>query len=199
MIDAHVHGIMGLPVVNGTNPKIIHGFYSKLFKRVQALETMGKLNMINGYVKTVLDDLPGIRSDTVINDYNWQEWEFPQFVTALKKWTQRNLISNNGIKKGIGLHGEKLLNTKQHQKKCVYCENTDNNSTDCEKIGSITERKKILMKKKLYFNCTGKLYIKHQIVEAKAHIQLATKGITLQYVANLTQIFPRCLQQIKEM
>ena len=44
--------------------------------------------MINGYVRTVLDRLPGIRSDIVRNDDNWQEWEFPQFVTALEKWTQ---------------------------------------------------------------------------------------------------------------
>ena len=32
--------------------------------------------------------------------------------------------------------------------------------------------------------------IEHQIVEAEEHVQLATKGITLQYVANFTQVFP---------
>ena len=56
---------------------------------------------INGYVRTVLDRLPGTRSDIVRNDDRWQEWEFPQFVTALEKWTQRNPVSNNEIKKGI--------------------------------------------------------------------------------------------------
>ena len=30
---------------------IIHKFYSKLVTHVQALETMGKLNMIDGYLK----------------------------------------------------------------------------------------------------------------------------------------------------
>ena len=60
VINAHVQEIMGLPVVNGTNPKIIHEFFSKLVTHVQALKTMGKLNMINGYVRTVLDRLPGI-------------------------------------------------------------------------------------------------------------------------------------------
>ena len=118
VINAHVQEIVGLPVIDDPNPKIIHEFYSKLATCVQALETMGKLNIINGYVRTVLDRLPGIRSDIVINDDNWQEWEFPQSVTALEKWTQRNPTSNNEIKKGIGHHGkEKLLNTKQHQKK----------------------------------------------------------------------------------
>ena len=60
MINAHVQEIMGLPVVNGTYPKIINYLYSKLVTHVQALETMGKLNMINGYVRTVLVCLPGI-------------------------------------------------------------------------------------------------------------------------------------------
>ena len=41
--------------------------------------------------------------------------------------------------------------------------------------------------------------MEHQIVEAKEHVQLAAKDITLQHVANLTQVFLRCLQQIKEM
>ena len=58
----------------------------------------------------------------------------PRIRYRSRKWTQRNLISNNEIKKGIGHHGkEKLLNTKKHQKKCVYYEDTDHNSTYCKK------------------------------------------------------------------
>ena len=41
--------------------------------------------------------------------------------------------------------------------------------------------------------------VERQIVEAKEHAQLATKDINLQYIANLTQVLPRCFQQIKEM
>ena len=157
VINAHVQEIMGLPVVNGTNPEIIHEFYYKLVTHVQALETIGKLNMINGYVRTVLDRLPGLKSDIVRNDDNWQEWEFPQLVSALEIWTQRNPISTNEIKIGIEHHGqEKLLNNKQHQKKCAYCEDTNHNSSYCKKVESIAERNKILMEKKLCFNCTGK-------------------------------------------
>ena len=53
-------------------------------------------------------------------------------VAALEKWTQRNLISKNEIKKEIGHHEkEMLLNANQHQKKCIYCEDTDRNSTYC--------------------------------------------------------------------
>ena len=31
--------------------------------------------------------------------------------------------------------------------------------------------------------------IEHQIVEAKEHVEFATKDIILQYVASLTQVF----------
>ena len=132
---------MGLPVACGTNPKMIHEFYSKLVTHVQALETVGKLNMINGYLRTVVDCLPGIRSDIVRNYNSWQEWEFPQFVTAPEKWAQRDSISNNEIKKRVGHHRkEKILNTKQHQMKCVYCEDRDHNSTYYKKVESVAER-----------------------------------------------------------
>ena len=61
-------------------------FYSKLVTHAPALKKMGKLNVINKYVRTVLDRLPGIGSDIVRND-NWQECEFTQFFTTLEKWT----------------------------------------------------------------------------------------------------------------
>ena len=107
VIDARVQNIMGLPVVNGKNPKIIHQFSSKLVSHVQTLKTMGKVNVINGYFRAVLDCLPGIKLDIVRNDDSWLEWEIPQFVVALEKWTQRNPISNNEIKKEIRHYGKK--------------------------------------------------------------------------------------------
>ena len=103
---------------------------------------MGKLNMISGYIRTVADCLPGIRSDIVRNYNRWQAWEFTQFVTAPEKWTQRDSISNNEIKKRVGHDGkEKMLNTKQHEKKCVYCKDRDHNSTYYKKVESVAERK----------------------------------------------------------
>ena len=101
---------------------------------------MGELNMINGYIRT--DRSHGTWSDIIRNYDNCQEWEFQQFVTTFEKWTQRNPISNNEIKRRIRHNGkEKFLNTKKHQKKCVYSEDTDHNSTHCKKVESIAERK----------------------------------------------------------
>ena len=52
---------------------------------MQALDTMGKLKEINGYVRMTLEELPAICADLVrIND-DWQEWDFKQFIEALRK------------------------------------------------------------------------------------------------------------------
>ena len=76
---------MALPIISGTNPVKIHQFYEKLLFNVQALETLGKLKEVNGYVRTSLDKLEGIRGDLVRTDDDWREWDFTKFVDALRK------------------------------------------------------------------------------------------------------------------
>ena len=51
---------------------------------VQAMETMRKLNEINGYVRNTLDKLPGSRADLVRLDDSWQGWGFCELVEALR-------------------------------------------------------------------------------------------------------------------
>ncbi len=80
IVTAHVKGIMDLPTINGSSATKIHDFYQKLLTHVQAMETMGKLKTINGYVRLLIDRLPGIRSDLVRDDEEWDTWEFPQLV-----------------------------------------------------------------------------------------------------------------------
>ena len=82
--NAHIQCIMGLSVITETNPTRINEFYEKLVTNIQTLESMGKEKDIRGYVRLTLDKLPGIRSDLVRLDDNWQEWRFPQLVEALK-------------------------------------------------------------------------------------------------------------------
>ena len=83
--NAHIQCIMGLSVITETNPtRIINEFYDKLVTNIQTLESMGKKKGIRGYVRPTLDKLPGIKSDLVRLDDNWQEWRFPQLVEALK-------------------------------------------------------------------------------------------------------------------
>ena len=65
---AHVQNIMSLTHINISNPHKIHEFSEKLLGSVQALETMGKVKEINGYVRLTLDKfrwLEGLEVSTV--------------------------------------------------------------------------------------------------------------------------------------
>ena len=64
---------MALPHIPGSQPSKIHDFYEKLLSNVQALETLGKLREISGYVRMTIDKLEGIRGDLVRTDDDWQE------------------------------------------------------------------------------------------------------------------------------
>ena len=48
--NAHIQSIIALPTVQGSQAARVHKFYEKLATNVQALETMGKIKEINGYV-----------------------------------------------------------------------------------------------------------------------------------------------------
>ena len=74
--NAHVQNIMSLPHINNSNPYKIHEFSEKLLSNVQALETMGKLKEINGYVRLTLDKLQGVRADLVRIEDDLQDWNF---------------------------------------------------------------------------------------------------------------------------
>ena len=63
---------MTLPSISNTNVVRIHDSYERLLTNVNALDTLGKLNEINGYVRLTLDKLSGIRADLVRTDDNWK-------------------------------------------------------------------------------------------------------------------------------
>ena len=69
--NAHVQNIMSLPQINNANPQKVHHFSEKLLCSVQALDTMGKIKEMKGYVRVTLDKLQGIQADLVRNDENW--------------------------------------------------------------------------------------------------------------------------------
>lgn len=85
IVNACVDGIMSLPSIYGANPNKVSQFYEKICSNVQALEMMGKLGEVNGYVRMTLNKLEGIRGDLVRTDDDWQEWRFLQLVEALRK------------------------------------------------------------------------------------------------------------------
>ena len=158
----------------GTQPGRVHEFYEKLVTSLQELETMGKLIEVNGYVRMTLDKLPAIREDLVRLDDNWQKWGFPQLIQALQKWCERNpvlICDHQSSDKTNRQQGrEKFFQVKQHEWKprpCVYCNSTEHKSSECEKVKSVTERKRLLSVRKLCFYCTGG---KHRATEYRSKV-----------------------------
>ena len=78
----------------------MHEFYKTLLFNVQSLETLGKLQDIQGNVRCVIDKLKGIKSDLVRSQSDWQDWDFPQLVQAFKRWKDINPIEPSDFQTG---------------------------------------------------------------------------------------------------
>ena len=132
---------------------------------MQSLETLGKLEKINGMARSVLEKLKGLKADLVGGDENWQDWNFTELPVALKRWKNVNPVEINEaqgkpIPSQRPAHGRSQFfhardeNSGKHGA-CAYCEDGDHRSNDCPSAATIDERKKILSQKQLCFNCTG--------------------------------------------
>ena len=160
IVNGYVQNIMGLPVISGANPAKINQFYEALSFNVQALETLGKLREVNGYVRMSIDKLPGIRGDLVRMDENWQEWDFPKFVYALQGWTERNPVctmrSSDKPWRDSNAFNTQLDDARPPRASgCVYCDSTDHKPHECTKVPDPNERRKFFLRKRLCFNCAG--------------------------------------------
>ena len=147
IINAHVHNIMSLLVVHDTNPTKLLELYDRLSPNLQALETMGKIREVNGYVRMTLDKLEGIRGDLVRTDDGWQEWDFPQLLEALQKCEKKPIQEKLPPYKPT----KPVMKTKSYQvhqqetrRPCVYCESTNHQSVSCDRVTTIQERRKEL-------------------------------------------------------
>ncbi|XP_028409269.1 uncharacterized protein LOC114531864 [Dendronephthya gigantea] len=76
----YVNEVLDLPNISGTNPRKIANFCDRLTHSVQALETMGKLSDIKGYVPMTLNKISRIRGDLVRDDPEWESWDFVKFL-----------------------------------------------------------------------------------------------------------------------
>ena len=163
IINAYGNNIISLPTLHGSNPNKISEFYEKLLLSVQALETMGKLTEVNGYVRLTLDKVEGIWGDD-----DWRDWKFPQLVEALQKWTERNpskpeeriteksqLPSARPASKSTSFQAKQTGANHATPKPCVYCDSVYHKPSNCDKVISVSDRRECLAKKQLCYNCTG--------------------------------------------
>ena len=76
------------------DPKKVNAFNKTLLHNVQSLETLGKLERVNGMARSVLDLVRG--------EAGWQDWDLPRQALALKKRKDINSVGeeNNNVPKG---------------------------------------------------------------------------------------------------
>lgn len=153
IIKAYTKQIFDLPTIPNVNVKRVHEFSEKLSYAVQSLETMGSLDKISGNVAMTLDKLSGIRGDLVRTDPEWESWDFAKLTQALTLWTRRNpidkAVDNQSSRRRDNQN--RLFNARVRG--CVYCEDTSHKANDCTKVTSKSDRKQILSKRRLCFNC----------------------------------------------
>lgn len=63
---------------------MVQDFHDKSMSSVQELETMRKLIVIKGYIRSTLDKLPGIREDLARLDDSWEDRGFCELVKTLR-------------------------------------------------------------------------------------------------------------------
>ena len=147
---------MNLPTISEISLQKIHKFNDQLTHAVQALQTLKKLETVNGYVPMTLDKLQAIRGDLVRTDSNWEDWDFAQLSEALRLWTRRNpIIEASDGNKPKHDRPRKVFLSKDRERACVYCEGVDHKTGSCYKVTEINQRREILAKKKLCFNCAS--------------------------------------------
>ena len=95
IVKAYTKEILDLPTVPNASPKKICEFGEKLTYCVQALQTMKKLDQVNGAVSMTLDKLPAIRGDLVRTDPDWEKWDFAQLSEAIRLWIRRNAVDTS--------------------------------------------------------------------------------------------------------
>ena len=153
IVNAYVQNIMELPVVKDTNPNEVDKFYKILLYNVQSLETLDKLERVNGMTRSVIDKLPGIKNDIVRGHEGRQDWGLAQLVKEMKVWRDINPCNEeSGKEKGKRKdRSDKVFNTGAKKHSCIYCEDSNHKSRECPRVVDVNERKKILATKRLCF------------------------------------------------
>ena len=163
IVHAHGRQILQLPSITSShNLKSIHQFYRSLNVNVNSLKTLGKLDTAEILVRETLDKLSPIKADLIRTDPEWQKWNFDKLLESLREFTIRNPEGEEVEKydtridrKSPRVKGFQAQNREERKICCVYCNTESHRSSECTKVKSVQERKEILKRKRLCYNCTG--------------------------------------------
>jgi len=159
IVKSYVREILELPSISNSNPRKISEFSETLTYCVRALQTLNKLDQVNGNVSMTLDKLSCIRGDLVRTDPEWETWDFDKLAEALRQWVKRNPVTESDPRKDD--YRKKLFHANRGEQKfsgCIYCGDVNHKAVSCTKVVTQSERKQILAKKGLCFNCATKFH-----------------------------------------
>ena len=151
----------------------VHEFYNPSSRIIRSLNTTGKLSAAQSHVYTLLNKLGPVRKIITQEDDEWEQWGLEDLINNLKGFVERNpLTTNDELKDGRTNHygkfdrsnrnmdkGDMLLLVKRHNQgnsfktKCVYCNLDNHRSSECMKVITIADRKEMIKKQKLCYNC----------------------------------------------
>jgi len=95
-VGAYIINFLEMPTITERNVAKVHQFYEKLLFTTESLETLGKLESVQGVVHYVLvKKLEFLRSELVSHvPSDWRSWSFKELLEALRKWTDTNTTSS---------------------------------------------------------------------------------------------------------
>ncbi|XP_028413930.1 uncharacterized protein LOC114536783 [Dendronephthya gigantea] len=107
-----------------------------------------------------LDKLSGIRGDLVRTDPEWETWDFEKLAEALRQWVKRNPVNESDPPRKDD-YRKKLFRASGNEQKllgCVYCGDLGHKAVSCTNVVNPSDRKQILARKGLCFNCATKFH-----------------------------------------
>ena len=175
---ALIKELEGLDTISSIHEvKEIHDYYNKLSRIVRTLVTMKKLDTAQSFVYSLMDKLGPVKEALIQKDDDWENWNLEELVENLEKYIDRHPLpaletttaSSTSIpyrrrgnedrtdwrQRDKMMFANAMDKPQGTQNSCVYCEFSNHRSSDCRKVINVAQRREVLKKKRLCFNCTG--------------------------------------------
>ena len=194
IVNTYTREILDIRSVPNTNPKKISEFSEKLTYCVQALQTLKKLEQVNGAVTMTLDKLPAIRGDLVRTYPDWENWDFANLSEAIRPLVRRNPAETSWTEREQEQSAKRFTRpTKMYYARqehpgsrgWVYC-GEDHRPVEYTKIKGLSDRKKFYwISVHVSIVCLGTTV--RSIVQANQPANAATSVTTRRFVTHQTR------------
>ena len=206
LISCFVDKLMKLkPVSDSKNISKLRELVDNISTCIQNLASLEVKSEAYGAVliPCILQKIPDDLKLDVTRSVKLADWNFDELIQALNTEMQAReacqfVAKSNSSRNdsASGTQNESRTNsgmfhasTKQKfskQKACAYCDDTKHKSWQCEKITDISERKSVVMAKRLCFNCLNSGHVSAQCrskiachnCQGRHHTSLCEKQVT---------------------